>query len=119
MNHDADIFAEALELPADRRVAFVVAGCADPAQRLRILSLLDAHEKVGTFLPVPCRARPDEPVEESVIGRFKLLEKIGEGGCGVVWMAQQLHPIQRRVALKVIKLGMDTKAVIARFEAER
>src|SRR5207237_1432918 len=53
------------------------------------------------------------------IGRYKLLQKIGEGGCGVVWMAEQQEPVRRRVALKVIKLGMDTKEVIARFAAER
>ena len=53
------------------------------------------------------------------IGRYKLLEQIGEGGCGVVYMAEQEEPVRRRVALKVIKLGMDTKQVIARFEAER
>src|SRR5262249_15604741 len=53
------------------------------------------------------------------IGRYKLLEQIGEGGCGIVYMAEQEEPVRRRVALKVIKLGMDTKAVIARFEAER
>ena len=53
------------------------------------------------------------------IGRYKLLEKIGEGGFGSVWMAQQREPVKRRVALKVIKLGMDTAQVIARFEAER
>src|SRR5712691_2470145 len=53
------------------------------------------------------------------IGRYKLLEKIGEGGWGVVYMAEQSEPIRRRVALKVVKLGMDTKQVIARFEAER
>src|SRR5947207_7751667 len=53
------------------------------------------------------------------IGRYKLLQQIGEGGCGVVYMAEQSEPVRRRVALKVIKLGMDTKQVIARFEAER
>jgi serine/threonine protein kinase len=53
------------------------------------------------------------------IGRYRLLEKIGEGGCGVVYVAEQEEPVRRRVALKVIKLGMDTKSVIARFEAER
>src|SRR5881398_1986859 len=53
------------------------------------------------------------------IGPYKLLQKIGEGGCGVVYMAEQEEPVRRRVALKVIKLGMDTKSVIARFEAER
>ena len=53
------------------------------------------------------------------IGRYKLLQQIGEGGCGVVYMAEQQEPVKRRVALKVIKLGMDTKEVVARFEAER
>ena len=68
-------------------------------------------------------AAPEEKVAESApggrIGRYKLLQKIGEGGCGVVYMAEQEEPVRRRVALKVIKLGMDTKQVIARFEAER
>src|SRR5690348_6371003 len=61
--------------------------------------------------------RAEQPGER--IGRYKLLEKIGEGGCGVVYMAEQQEPVRRRVALKVIKLGMDTRNVIARFEAER
>ena len=64
----------------------------------------------------------DEPKDETVgqiIGRYKILEKVGEGGCGVVYVAEQTEPVRRRVALKVIKLGMDTKAVVARFEAER
>ena len=70
----------------------------------------------------PARPASHELVDESLgrmIGRYKLLEKIGEGGCGVVYMAEQEEPVRRRVALKVIKLGMDTKQVIARFEAER
>src|SRR5208282_2717189 len=61
---------------------------------------------------------PDEAVGQT-LGRYKLLEKVGEGGCGVVYVAEQTEPVRRRVALKVIKLGMDTKAVVARFEAER
>jgi serine/threonine protein kinase len=60
-----------------------------------------------------------EPASGQRIGRYKLLEKVGEGGCGVVYVAEQTEPVRRRVALKVIKLGMDTKAVVARFEAER
>ncbi len=66
----------------------------------------------------PIAFAPDEKPSDR-IGRYKLLEKIGVGGCGVVWMAEQTEPVRRRVALKVIKLGMDTKEVIARFEAER
>jgi serine/threonine protein kinase len=62
------------------------------------------------------------PVDEQIgtrIDRYKVLQRIGEGGCGVVYMAEQEQPVRRRVALKIIKLGMDTKSVIARFEAER
>ena len=61
---------------------------------------------------------PDEAVGQT-LGRYKLMERLGEGGCGVVYVAEQTQPVRRRVALKVIKLGMDTKAVVARFEAER
>src|SRR5208337_2263754 len=67
---------------------------------------------------VPSKAPPTEKAGDK-IGRYKLLEKIGEGGCGVVYVAEQEEPVRRRVALKVIKLGMDTKQVVARFEAER
>ena len=61
------------------------------------------------------------PTEDvgSLIGRYKLLEKLGEGGFGAVWLAEQKEPVRRKVALKTIKLGMDTKQVVARFEAER
>src|SRR5450631_59038 len=70
----------------------------------------------STDLPptVPITEKPGDR-----IGRYKLLERIGEGGCGVVYVAEQTEPVRRRVAIKVIKLGMDTKQVIARFEAER
>src|SRR5208283_4574134 len=63
-------------------------------------------------------ARPDEAVGQT-LGRYKLLERVGEGGCGVVYVAEQTEPLRRRVALKVIKLGMDTRQIVARFEAER
>src|ERR1043165_3237084 len=68
--------------------------------------------------PPPGNA-PSREVEGQVIGRYRLLQPIGEGGFGTVWMAEQREPVKRRVALKIIKLGMDTKQVIARFEAER
>src|SRR5678816_295216 len=70
---------------------------------------------------IPPDAKPAPPIEQpgDQIGRYKLLQKIGEGGCGVVYMAEQEEPVHRRVALKVIKLGMDTKQVVARFGAER
>ena len=99
--------------------------------RQRVEALLQAHEQAGHFMtePVPpppgatIQISPESlPVSEKPgdrIGHYKLLEQIGEGGCGVVYMAEQTEPIRRRVAFKVIKLGMDTKQVIARFEAER
>jgi len=94
--------------------------------RAEIESLLKAHEKSGRLLencPFVSSVSIDEsPISEtpgSIIDRYKLLEKIGEGGMAVVYMAEQQEPIHRKVALKIIKLGMDTKSVIARFEAER
>jgi len=99
--------------------------------RQRIEELLKAQPQLGEFMENPAdigmlgapeTTRLTVPPEErpgTRIGRYKLLQKIGEGGCGVVYMAEQEEPVKRRVALKVIKLGMDTKSVIARFEAER
>ena len=89
--------------------------------------LLQAHDRVGDFLEqspqkTPLDARSGASVGEKPgdrIGHYKLLQQIGEGGCGVVFMAEQEEPVRRRVALKIIKPGMDTKSVIARFEAER
>src|SRR5205823_4806241 len=82
-----------------------------------------AHELDGSFLSSPAAVVTiDRPTAEAVgtlIGPYKLLEQIGEGGMGVVYVAEQIEPVRRRVALKIIKPGMDTKQVIARFEAER
>src|SRR5438874_1671891 len=80
----------------------------------------DKAESVGlkATMKIEFADTPDEAVGQT-LGRYKLLEKVGEGGCGVVYVAEQQEPVRRRVALKVIKLGMDTKQVIARFEAER
>src|SRR5438874_5260375 len=80
----------------------------------------DKAESVGlkATMKIEFADTPDEAVGQT-LGRYKLLEKVGEGGCGVVYVAEQTEPVRRRVALKVIKLGMDTKQVIARFEAER
>ncbi len=71
-----------------------------------------------TTMKLEISEAPDEAVGQT-LGRYKLMERLGEGGCGVVYVAEQTQPVRRRVALKVIKLGMDTKAVVARFEAER
>eukprot|EP01035_Chromulina_nebulosa_P014671 gene14671-19415_t len=123
MTGDEEIFADALALEAPARAAFLERACADdPARRARIEALLRAYGKVPQDFLRPARspaAATAEGQPGTRIGRYKLLEKIGEGGCGVVWMAEQSEPVRRRVALKVIKLGMDTHAVIARFEAER
>src|SRR6266498_999634 len=117
------IFDEASEIAdAEQRRAFVARACDDnEALRREVEELLAAHETAGGFLADPKREESAALTlkEGDRIGRYKLLQKIGEGGCGVVYMAEQSEPVRRRVALKVIKLGMDTKSVIARFESER
>ncbi len=122
------IFDAALEIedPEQRR-DFVAHSCAGDARlRREVEELLAAHETAGGFLADPARsglssATPsgDGQGEGTVIGRYRLRQKLGEGGCGVVYLAEQQEPVRRRVALKILKLGMDTRAVIARFEAER
>jgi serine/threonine protein kinase len=116
------LFAEALECATpEARAAYLQAACGtDPALRGRLEALLRSADQAGDFLeepPLNLAAAGER--EGSVIGRYRLLEEIGEGGCGVVYMAEQEEPVRRRVALKVIKLGMDSRAVVARFEAER
>jgi serine/threonine protein kinase/Tol biopolymer transport system component/tetratricopeptide (TPR) repeat protein len=109
------------------RSAYLDSACADDNDlRAYVESLLKAHDKAGDFLESPILdsgvTLDESPISEgpgTIIGRYKLLEKIGEGGMAVVYMAEQTEPICRKVALKIIKLGMDTKSVIARFEAER
>jgi serine/threonine protein kinase/WD40 repeat protein len=123
MPRDDEVFAGALALPASERSAFVVQACGvDAALRERIETLLALHEAALGFLETPLTARHVIKTEEKpgdLIGRYKLVQRIGEGGMGVVYLAQQDEPVRRRVALKIIKLGMDTKAVVARLEAER
>jgi serine/threonine protein kinase len=122
------IFAEALRLPPEERAAYLAQSTQDnPELRRRVESLLGSYQ-AGDFLEqaAATQLRPTLPITVPLtakpgdtIGRYKLLQQIGEGGCGVVYMAEQAEPVRRRVALKIIKLGMDTKSVIARFEAER
>jgi WD40 repeat protein len=119
-----EIFDEAIKITdAGARRAYLDRACAgESALRKEIESLLQAHFAAGDFLRKTAVLPPPDPRDERAgtkIGRYKLLEKIGEGGFGVVWMAEQEEPVRRRVALKIIKLGMDTKEVVARFEAER
>src|SRR3979409_1072166 len=107
-------FIEAVEKEdPTERAAFLDKACADdPALRERIERLLARHASAGTAsLEGSAAERPG-----TVIGPYKLLEQIGEGGFGVVYMAEQQHPVRRKVALKVIKPGMDSRQVIARFE---
>jgi serine/threonine protein kinase/tetratricopeptide (TPR) repeat protein len=115
------LFAEALELPSAERRTFLAQACGTDCDLLdRLLELLAAHsraEKLEPPIAVQTVMTEEKPGDN--IGQYKLLQRIGEGGCGVVWMAEQEEPLRRQVALKVIKLGMDTKTVIARFEAER
>jgi serine/threonine protein kinase/Tol biopolymer transport system component/tetratricopeptide (TPR) repeat protein len=121
------IFAEAIgKATPQEQAAYLDTACgSDGRLRAEIESLVSAHRDAGPFLRVLLEdqeAVGGGPLTEgpgTVIGRYKLLEKIGEGGMAVVYMAEQEQPIRRKVALKIIKLGMDTRQVIARFEAER
>ncbi|MBX9623102.1 MAG: serine/threonine-protein kinase, partial [Gemmataceae bacterium] len=146
---ERDLFLSALDLPPADRPAYLDRACGhDPALRRRVDGLLAAHAAAGSFLENPGTAGvppalditsdlpPDPPTgsfgdptptaahhpAEDVgtrIGPYRLLQKLGEGGMGTVWVAEQTEPVKRRVALKVIKPGMDSARVVARFEAER
>jgi eukaryotic-like serine/threonine-protein kinase len=129
-DREETLFLAAREIadPADRAAYLKDACGADTALCQRIERLLAAEDPAAQLWaddpPDPsCDSELNTaPLFEgpgTVIGRYKLLEQIGEGGMGVVYMAEQEEPVRRRVALKIIKLGMDTKQVIARFEAER
>ena len=126
-NPEEVIFKAAIQLeaPADRE-AYVLEACGGDRELFSGVQLLLQHHDTNSFLdgPVldPSVTFEESPISEgpgTIIGRYKLLERIGEGGMAVVYMAEQAEPIRRKVALKIIKLGMDTKQVIARFEAER
>src|SRR5580658_3225907 len=139
-----DIFSQALQIQNQPdRAAFLEKACAGDSQlRERVESLLAAHQEAASFLENPAKeisaqtTRPAEgsepaatirptayrPITEgpgTVISHYKLLQSIGEGGMGSVWLAQQSEPMKRKVAIKLIKLGMDSRQVLRRFEAER
>ena len=127
---EEQLFQQALEHPPDRRAAYLDVACAGNAElRKRVDAILNAHANPGSFLAAPAHdfdlntpttgdvIRTSEVGEQ--IGPYKIREQIGEGGMGVVYVAEQTEPVQRKVAIKIIKPGMDTKEVIARFEAER
>src|SRR5262245_18639057 len=132
-----DIFLETLERVAADRPAFLDEACgADAALRQRVEALLRAHDDPEAFLsdakpgasPAQERGNGDAQLETQAFpegtarvgailaGKYKLIEAIGEGGMGNVFMAQQTEPVKRAVAVKVVKAGMDTKAVLTRFE---
>jgi serine/threonine protein kinase len=118
------LFHEALKRTGQaEREAYLDGACrGDASLRTRVDALLAAHAEADGFLEPPTRDEQGKPLAEGPgtrIGPYKLLQKIGEGGMGVVYMAEQEYPVRRKVALKIIKLGMDTRQVIARFEAER
>jgi serine/threonine protein kinase/tetratricopeptide (TPR) repeat protein len=123
------ILGEAVEYRSpEERAAFVGKACAgDPDRQARVEALLRAYEAAGNFLqgdplpraPVATVDQADREQSGTLIGPYKLLERIGEGGMGTVWMAQQTEPVKRLVAVKLIKAGMDSRQVIARFGAER
>ncbi len=123
---ERSIFLAALEIhdqPA-RSAYLDEASGGDAVLRQRLEELLRSHEVAGSFLepattgsPAADSSREDAP--GSRIGPYKLLQQIGEGGMGTVWMAEQQEPVQRKVALKLVKAGLDSRQVLARFEAER
>ena len=123
MTPDEKLFEQALDLPPAARAAFIASACeGDEALRARVEALLSAYAAADDFLENSPVVRPTLTREEGLgdtIDRYTLVRQIGEGGCGVVFLAEQTHPVKRQVALKIIKLGMDTLSVIARFEAER
>src|SRR5947207_2309066 len=121
------LFNLALQQPVAERAAFLEKICpADHALRQRVAAMLHAADNPGSFLRNPASSpvatgayEPPAEQPSTTIGPYKLLQQIGEGGMGVVYMAEQTEPVRRRVALKIIKPGMDSRQVIARFEAER
>ncbi len=125
---ESGIFKAAVKLSPEHRTAYLDGACGTNHElRREVESLLKAHDQPGPFLQshiARTTATVDDPpfmeIPGTVIaGRYKLLEAIGEGGMGTVWVAEQTQPVRRKVALKLIKAGMDSKSVLARFEAER
>jgi serine/threonine-protein kinase len=122
-----EIFLAALEIEGpEARSAYLGEVCGDPELRRHVERLLALDARASGFLGSPA-APPPITVESpslsegpgTVIGPYKLFQQIGEGGMGVVYMAEQTKPVRRKVALKIIKPGMDSRQIIARFEAER
>src|SRR6201997_2818626 len=120
--HVAALFEAALPLDPGQRSAFLDRACGESSLRDEVEKLLLADAAAGSFLRNPVFDFPtadDGNTSQATIGQYTLLEVIGQGGMGEVWLAEQRQPVRRRVAIKLIKVGMDTKEVVARFESER
>jgi serine/threonine protein kinase len=123
--NELDLVLATLDLAPEKRIAYLVQACGDNASfRARVLDLVRNAEASGSFMGRPALERmPETQMHGIKIGdrldRYRLMEQIGEGGMGIVYVAEQVEPVRRKVALKVIKPGMDSKSVLARFDAER
>src|SRR5262245_7853933 len=127
---ERQIFEAALELAPEDRAGYLEGVCkGDETLRQRLLALLNRHDEAGSFLENPVltqglaagpevqeASRTPAMAGQVLAGRYELLEPVGEGGMGAVWVAQQTEPVKRPVAVKLIKPGMDSKQVLARFE---
>lgn len=124
---DEDILMHALSLPESEREKYLRDACADEAQRKSILALVSESTEADLFFGMTPEVAGGRGLFEcewenragAAIGAYLLRERLGEGGCGIVWKAEQIQPIRRTVAVKLIKPGMDTREVLSRFEAER
>ncbi len=116
-----DLFLEAIESPdQESRTAFLAASCGnEPELRHAIEKMVEDHFAADKFMTGPAVRELSELEQPEVVGPYKLSRRLGEGGCGVVYLAEQKEPIRRQVALKIVKAGMDTASVVARFQAER
>jgi serine/threonine protein kinase/WD40 repeat protein len=123
---ESGIFKAAVKLPAQERAAYLDQACgADAALRREVEELLRAHDQAGEFMQRPALADATTTLEPGPerpgmrVGPYKLLQYLGEGGMGTVFLAEQTEPVRRLVALKIIKPGLDSSQILARFEAER
>jgi serine/threonine protein kinase len=126
---EEEVFEAARKLEGPALAAYLDEACADdPVLRKRVEGLLGALERAGELLGGPAVVRspeeegfgPSAPAQAADrIGAYRLIRKLGEGGCGMVYLADQTEPVRRQVALKILKPGLDTRQVMARFEAER